>query len=85
MPDNTLVILTSDNGYLWGEHRWWSKVVAYNESLRVPLVMTCIACSLLQPGTQDDRLVSTIDLATTLPGAAGLARDTVTAIRTATG
>jgi arylsulfatase A-like enzyme len=84
VPDNTLVVLTSDNGYLWGEHRWWGKIVPYNESLRVPLVATCIGCSLLDPGAQDDRLVSNIDLAVTLLDAAGLPRDTPTAIRVGT-
>ncbi len=34
---NTIVIFTSDNGYLQGEHRFDTKLFAYNESLRVPL------------------------------------------------
>ena len=33
---NTLIVFTSDNGMLWGEHRWSSKVVPYEESIRVP-------------------------------------------------
>src|SRR5262249_36857864 len=37
--DNTLVIYTSDNGYLWGEHGLGDKRPAYEESIRVPLVM----------------------------------------------
>jgi arylsulfatase A-like enzyme len=35
--NNTVLIFTSDNGYLFGEHRWKSKVVLYEESIRVPL------------------------------------------------
>ncbi|HSS66911.1 MAG TPA: sulfatase-like hydrolase/transferase [Nocardioidaceae bacterium] len=34
---NTLVILSSDNGYNWGEHGRTEKFVAYEPALRVPL------------------------------------------------
>jgi arylsulfatase A-like enzyme len=38
--DNTLVIFTSDNGFMHGEHRVKSgKVVPYEESIRVPLLI----------------------------------------------
>jgi len=37
--DNTLILFTSDNGYLLGEHRYHGKVVPYEEALRVPLLM----------------------------------------------
>ena len=38
--DNTLVIFTSDNGLLHGEHRIWTgKDAVYEEVVRVPLVM----------------------------------------------
>jgi N-acetylglucosamine-6-sulfatase len=37
--DDTLIIFTSDNGYLLGEHRWNGKTVPYEQSLRVPLLM----------------------------------------------
>ena len=36
---NTLVIFTSDNGYLLGEHRLSRKTLLYEESAKVPLVM----------------------------------------------
>ena len=36
---DTLVIYTSDNGYSWGEHRWWYKLAPYEASIRVPLAM----------------------------------------------
>lgn len=35
---NSMVIFTSDNGYLFGEHRLSTKVVPYEESIRVPLL-----------------------------------------------
>jgi N-acetylglucosamine-6-sulfatase len=38
--DNTLVVFTSDNGFMHGEHRVKSgKVVPYEESIRVPLLI----------------------------------------------
>ena len=32
------MIFTSDNGLLWGEHRWVKKEVPYEEAIRVPLI-----------------------------------------------
>lgn len=37
--DDTVVIYTSDNGYLFGEHRLIGKSAAYEESIKVPLVV----------------------------------------------
>jgi arylsulfatase A-like enzyme len=37
--ENTVVMFTSDNGYLMGEHRWMEKTLGYEESLQVPLVV----------------------------------------------
>jgi arylsulfatase A-like enzyme len=37
--DDTAVLFTSDNGYLLGQHRWRSKVLLYEESIRVPLLV----------------------------------------------
>jgi N-acetylglucosamine-6-sulfatase len=36
--DRTAFLFTSDNGYLLGLHRWESKVLVYEESIRVPLL-----------------------------------------------
>jgi arylsulfatase A-like enzyme len=36
---NTLVIFSSDNGYMWGEHGRWEKFVPYEPSIRVPLLV----------------------------------------------
>ena len=80
VPDNTLVILTSDNGFLLGEHRWRGKNVPYNESIRVPLVLRCVRCRLVEPASEDPRFALNIDFAATILDAAGLPRDTPTAI-----
>ena len=37
--DDTVIIYTSDNGYLFGEHRMIGKSAAYEESIRVPLLL----------------------------------------------
>ncbi len=37
--DKTVIIFTSDNGYLWGEHGLGDKRVAYEESIRIPLLV----------------------------------------------
>ena len=50
---NTLVIVTSDNGFLLGEHRDTGKTVGYEPSLRVPLVLR-------GPGIPADRRLATV-------------------------
>ncbi len=37
--DDTVVVFTSDNGYLLGEHRMHGKNLPYEESLKVPLLL----------------------------------------------
>jgi N-acetylglucosamine-6-sulfatase len=37
--ERTAFVFTSDNGYLLGQHRWESKVLVYEESIRVPLTI----------------------------------------------
>ncbi|MGH3027784.1 MAG: sulfatase-like hydrolase/transferase [Gaiellaceae bacterium] len=69
--DETLFVFTSDNGYLWGEHRWRSKIVPYDESIRVPLVVRYDGVA--QTAGTSSRLVANIDLAPTIARAAGVA------------
>jgi N-acetylglucosamine-6-sulfatase len=62
--DNTLIVFTSDNGYMHGEHRIPSeKVVVYEPSIRVPLVMRGPG---IPAGLHLSQPVSNIDLAPTL-------------------
>lgn len=67
--DRTVFIFVSDNGYLMGEHRLFDKGVAYEESVRVPLLV-------LHPdsaGGATDALVATsTDLGATIYDAAQL-------------
>jgi arylsulfatase A-like enzyme len=73
LPSNTIVIYLSDNGMLWGEHRWMGKGVPYNESIRVPIVMAALdGRSMPDP----DRIVLNLDIRETLASAAGLSART---------
>lgn len=69
--DDTLVIYTSDNGFGFGEHGLIDKRVAYEWSMRVPLLVRCPAA--VPAGRTLERLVANIDLAPTLLEAAGVA------------
>jgi autotransporter-associated beta strand protein len=70
LDENTLVIFTSDNGFFWGEHGRGDKRLAYEESIRVPLLMRGPG---VVPGQTSDALVTAVDLAPTILTAAGVA------------
>ncbi len=61
--DDAMIVFTSDNGMLWGEHRWQGKLAPYEESVRVPLVVRYDPLT-STPAT-DTHLVANIDLAPT--------------------
>ena len=65
LADNTTVIFTSDNGYMEGEHGLIDKRNAYEESMRIPLVMS--APGLIAPGTVVESSVTTPRLRADLP------------------
>jgi arylsulfatase A-like enzyme len=73
--ENTMIVFTSDNGMAFGEHRWTRKLVPYEESIRVPLVIRWDG--VVQPGTVDRHLVANIDIAPTSAQAAGAAAPAV--------
>ncbi|MEX2274652.1 MAG: sulfatase [Actinomycetota bacterium] len=68
---NTLVVFLSDNGILWGEHRWDRKVVPYEESIRVPMAIRYDPITAAD--TVQDRFVLNVDLAPTIAEVAGTA------------
>ena len=69
--DNTLIVLVSDNGYAWGEHRLQGKNTPYDVSVRVPLVMRLDG--VLDAGVQDRRLVAAnVDVHATILDLAGV-------------
>ncbi|HEX8291136.1 MAG TPA: sulfatase [Pyrinomonadaceae bacterium] len=68
--DNTVIVYTSDNGYLLGEHgQFDNKRFAYEESIRVPLVVRYPKA--VAPGTRVEALALNVDVAPTLLELAG--------------
>jgi len=67
--DNTVIIFTSDNGYLWGEHRLEKKWRFYDEASRVPLVIRYP--KLIPENVTNNDLVLNIDIAPTIAELAG--------------
>ena len=68
MADNTWFVFMGDNGWQIGEHGFTSKVLAYEESIRVPMIIA-------GPGTTagiDERLALNIDLTATILEIAGI-------------
>jgi N-acetylglucosamine-6-sulfatase len=68
--DSTLVIYMGDNGFAFGEHGLIDKRTAYEESMRVPMLMQCP--ELFKAGTTIEQVVANIDIAPTLLEAGGL-------------
>lgn len=66
---NTLVVFMSDNGFLWGEHRWGSKMVPYEESIRLPFVMRYDVAG---SSAKDGRLALNLDVPATVATAVGI-------------
>ena len=68
--ENTLVAYSSDQGFYLGEHGWYDKRWMYEESLRMPLIMSWPAG--IKAGTRVTELVQNIDYAPTFLEAAGI-------------
>lgn len=68
--ERTAFVFTSDNGYLLGRHRWKAKVLLYEESIRVPLLVR--VPNLDVPWAVDEIALNS-DLAPTIADLAGAA------------
>lgn len=66
--EDTVVMFTSDNGYLFGEHRLEGKNVPYEGAIRVPLVMRGPG---IPAGERRSQTAAMIDLAPTVTELAG--------------
>ena len=65
---NTLVIFTSDNGFMTGEHGQHGKILGYEESVRVPLLVSGPG---IARGVRRAQLVTLADVTSTVLRAAG--------------
>jgi arylsulfatase A-like enzyme len=64
LTDNTLVVFTSDHGEMLGAHGMYSKMVFYEESAHIPLMIRYPGW--IKPGTVVDSYVSTVNLFATI-------------------
>jgi N-acetylglucosamine-6-sulfatase len=69
LRDHTIVLFTSDHGIHWGEHGWTSKLTSYEESIRIPFLLSYPLRAPL-PEVRSE-MVLTIDIAPTLAEATG--------------
>jgi arylsulfatase A-like enzyme len=67
--ENTLIVFTSDNGFLLGQHRAIGKTWVYEESIRVPLLFRGGG---FPAGKTASQLVANIDLAPTIVKVTGI-------------
>ena len=71
LADSTIVVYTSDQGWYLGEHGWYDKRWAYEESMRTPLLVRWPGR--VAPGSVSTDLVQNLDFAPTFLDAAGAA------------
>jgi N-acetylglucosamine-6-sulfatase len=68
--ENTVIIYSSDNGYFMGEHTYKDKRLAYESSIRVPMIISYP--KLISKNTVIDEQCLNIDLAPTILELAGI-------------
>lgn len=68
--DNTVVIYSSDNGYFMGEHGYWDKRIAYENSMKIPMLIRYP--EKIKPKTIINKNALNIDLAPTILEIAGI-------------
>jgi choline-sulfatase len=69
LGDNLLVVYTSDHGDMLGEHGLWWKHTFYEESAKVPLIVSWPG--VIPAGQRCDRVVSALDATATMLDAVG--------------
>ena len=64
LAENTLIVYTSDHGDMQGEHGLWWKHVFYEESVKVPLIVSWPGT--IPAGQRCQRVVSALDVTATM-------------------
>lgn len=72
VSDNTVVIFTSDNGFMCGSHGYGSKVLPYEESSRVPLIIFDPRHPNSGRQLRSSSLTGNVDMAATILDLAGI-------------
>lgn len=75
IADNTVIIFTSDNGYICGSHGYGSKVLPMEESSRVPLIILDPRSNSAGKQLRCKQLTGNIDFAPTILELSGVAKD----------
>ena len=70
LMENTIVVYLGDNGFALGEHGFYDKRDAFEESIHIP--MLAMAPGLIKPGSKIDAMMLNMDLAPTLLEAANI-------------
>ncbi len=69
VADNTVVIYSSDQGFYIGDHGWYDKRWMYEESFKMPLIVSWPGVT--EPGSKNHDLVQNLDYAETFLDMAG--------------
>jgi arylsulfatase A-like enzyme len=68
--DDTMIVYSSDQGFFLGDHGWFDKRLMFEESLRMPFVLSYPRR--VAPGDPVGAIVSNVDMAQTILDAAGV-------------
>ncbi|WP_084102491.1 sulfatase [Demequina sp. NBRC 110051] len=68
--DDTLVVYASDQGFFLGDHGWFDKRFMYEESIRMPVIMSYPRR--LPAGTREEGILTNVDIAQTVLDATGI-------------
>lgn len=71
LTDNTIVVFTSDHGFLLGEHHKWQKKHLFEQTTRVPFIIS-VPWLPAAHGAETEKFTELIDLYPTLTELAGL-------------
>jgi arylsulfatase A-like enzyme len=74
--ENTLFIFSSDNGYQFGNHALYQKATPYEESIRVPMIITGGNALQVKQQTNIEQWVTNLDLMPTILDFADIGADT---------
>jgi arylsulfatase A-like enzyme len=69
LGEDTLILFSSDSGYMWGEHGLANKQVPYEQSIQNVMWLRWPGHA---TGTTDTRIVSNVDIVPTIAAATGL-------------
>jgi len=69
LADNTIFVYSSDQGFYIGDHGWYDKRWMYEESLKMPLIISWPGVT--EPGSRNTDLVQNLDYAETFLEMAG--------------